>query len=150
MQPLKHNASSLQWCCPQNFLWKGGIDHSSLILPDHRATDWRVLNILHKPITRYHDNPSPSMKGQIFGMALVYNILKSILKYLVLRRLWVVLPGTTSRQLRSISGLFIDKRFRVKIIIHLSSHDLCKVADLHILVAFLLLLFVFYWEIHQI
>ena len=142
------------------FLWKGGIDHSLLILPNHWATDWRVLNILYKPITRYHDNRSPSIEEQIFGMMDLptrgtwdspgLQCPSYYSQYLVLCRLWLALPGTTSRQLRSISGSFIDKRSRVRILIHLSSHDLCKVADLHTLVAFWLLLLVVKWETHKI
>ena len=50
--------ASLQ-CCPHDFLF--------FIWRNHWATEWRVPIILCKPMTKFHDNPSLRMEGQICG-----------------------------------------------------------------------------------
>ena len=42
-------------------------DHIHIILPKHWATERRALKILHKPMTGFHDTPSPWMEDQICG-----------------------------------------------------------------------------------
>ena len=53
---------------PGFFLGKGGVDYLLPILPNHWATEWRVLNTLYKLMTRFHDKPSPWMEEQICRM----------------------------------------------------------------------------------
>ena len=47
--------SSVIQCCPVHILCEGGIDHFTPHFTN--LLSHRVLEILHKPMTRFHDNP---------------------------------------------------------------------------------------------
>ena len=50
---------------PQDLLWKRGIDHSLLNLPNYWTTEWRALKVSYILMTRFHNKTSPWFEEQI-------------------------------------------------------------------------------------